>query len=45
MTRPSQNRIVFFDNMRYLMVTLVLVFHSGANYGSIVALWPYHDPN
>jgi hypothetical protein len=27
------------------MVILVLVFHSGASYGSIVALWPYHDPN
>jgi len=40
-----QNRLVFFDNLRYLMVTLVLVFHSGASYGSIVGLWPYHDPN
>ena len=44
-TRTSQNRLIFFDNLRYLMVILVLVFHSGASYGSIVALWPYHDPN
>jgi len=42
---PPQNRFVFFDNLRYLMVILVLVFHSGASYGSIVALWPYHNPN
>jgi hypothetical protein len=27
------------------MVLLVLVFHSGASYGSMVAFWPYHDPN
>ena len=42
-SRP--NRIVFFDNLRYLMVILVIIFHSGASYGSIVGLWPYHDPN
>jgi peptidoglycan/LPS O-acetylase OafA/YrhL len=41
----SQNRLVFFDNLRYLMVLLVLVFHFGASYGSIVAFWPYHDPH
>jgi len=40
-----QNRLIFFDNLRYLMVLLVLVFHSGASYGSMVAFWPYHDPN
>ena len=39
------NRLIFFDNLRYLMVLLVLVFHSGASYGSMVAFWPYHDPN
>ena len=27
------------------MVLLVLIFHSGASYGSMVAFWPYHDPN
>jgi len=40
-----QRRVIFFDNLRYLMVMLVLVFHSGASYGSMVAFWPYHDPN
>jgi len=39
------NRFIFFDNLRNLMVLLVLVFHSGASYGSMVAFWPYHDPN
>jgi len=27
------------------MVILVLIFHSGASYGSMVKFWPYHDPN
>jgi glucan biosynthesis protein C len=44
-TPASPNRLVFFDNLRYLMILLVLIFHSGASYGSIVAFWPYHDPN
>jgi glucan biosynthesis protein C len=44
-THKPQNRIIFFDNLRYLMVLLVLVFHAGASYGSMVAFWPYHDPH
>src|SRR3972149_4002214 len=44
-TLAHPNRLVFFDNLRYLMVLLVLVFHSGASYGSMVNFWPYHDPN
>jgi len=43
--QSSSNRLIFFDNLRYLMILLVLIFHSGASYGSIVAFWPYHDPN
>jgi len=41
----ERSRLIFFDNLRYLMVLLVLVFHSGASYGSMVSFWPYHDPN
>jgi peptidoglycan/LPS O-acetylase OafA/YrhL len=41
----SPSRLIFFDNLRYLMILLVLIFHSGASYGSMVAFWPYHDPN
>ena len=44
-TLAQPNRLIFFDNLRYLMVLLVLVFHSGASYGSMVKFWPYHDPN
>ena len=40
-----QNRVIFFDNLRYLMVLLVLVFHTGASYGSLPSFWPYRDPN
>lgn len=39
----SSNRIVFLDNLRYLMVLLVLVFHSAASYSSMVAFWPFHE--
>ena len=42
--RP-QDRLVFFDNLRYLVVLFVLIVHSGVSYGSMVAFWPYHDPN
>ena len=38
-------RLVFLDNLRALMVVLVLIFHSGASYGTLVGFWPYHDPN
>ncbi len=36
-------RLEFFDNLRLLMVLLVVVFHSGASYGTIVGFWPFHD--
>ena len=39
------NRFVFLDNLRTLMVLLVLVFHSGASYGSAVDFWPFHEAN
>src|SRR4030043_2115332 len=39
------NRSVFFDNLRSLMVILVLIFHSGAGYGTGVDFWPFHDRN
>ncbi len=38
-------RLVFFDNLRYLMVLLVLIFHSAASYGTMVAFWPFHEAN
>jgi hypothetical protein len=44
-TQTLPNRLLFFDNLRTLMVLLVLVFHSAASYGAMIAFWPYHDPN
>lgn len=41
----NTNRLTFFDNLRSLMVMLVLIFHSGASYGSAVRFWPFHDNN
>jgi len=43
--KSTQIRLFFFDNLRSLMVILVLIFHSGASYGSMVSFWPFHDPN
>jgi peptidoglycan/LPS O-acetylase OafA/YrhL len=41
----DSNRVAFLDNLRTIMVLLVLVFHSGASYGSSVEFWPFHDVN
>ncbi|MDR2510440.1 MAG: hypothetical protein LBC77_07345 [Spirochaetaceae bacterium] len=44
-TISSPNRIVFLDNIRSLIIMLVLIFHSGASYGTGVAFWPFHEEN
>lgn len=36
-------RIPFLDNIRTLMVVLVLIFHACASYSSAVDFWPYHE--
>ena len=41
----NSNRIVFLDNIRSLIIILVLIFHSGASYGTGVAFWPFHEEN
>ena len=38
-------RIPFLDNIRMLMVVLVLIFHAGAAYSSAVDFWPFHETN
>lgn len=43
-TTPA-DRFPAFDNLRSLMVLLVLFFHSGASYGSAVDFWPFHESN
>jgi glucans biosynthesis protein C len=44
-TVDSAGRVAFLDNLRTLMVLLVLVFHSAASYSSTVEFWPFHDRN
>jgi hypothetical protein len=39
------NRIIFLDNIRSLVIILVLILHSGASYGTGVDFWPFHDNN
>jgi len=38
-------RITFLDNIRSLIIILVLILHSGASYGTGVEFWPFHDNN
>ena len=39
----DRERLPFFDNLRTLMVIMVLIFHAGASYSSAVLFWPFHD--
>ena len=39
----NTGRLLFLDNLRWLMVVLVLIFHSGASYSSAVDFWPFHE--
>jgi glucans biosynthesis protein C len=41
----NENRLPFLDNLRALMVVLVLIFHAGASYCSVVDFWPFHESN
>ena len=36
-------RVAFLDNIRYLMILLVVVYHSVAAYATVVPWWFYHD--
>lgn len=40
----NTNRLASLDNLRTLMVLLVLIFHSAASYSS-VPFWPFHEDN
>jgi len=41
----TTTRLVFFDNLRTLMILLVLIFHSAASYSPMVGFWPFRDAN
>lgn len=36
-------RVAFLDNIRYLMILFVVVYHSVAAYATVVPWWFYHD--
>lgn len=38
-------RVAFMDNIRYLMVVLVVVYHSVAAYAIVAPHWTVHDTN
>lgn len=43
--KASDDRIVFFDNIRYLMVLLVVVLHSACGYSNYTTWWTVNDTN
>lgn len=36
-------RVAFLDNIRYLMVVFVVIYHSIAAYATVASHWPVHD--
>jgi peptidoglycan/LPS O-acetylase OafA/YrhL len=43
--KMGDNRIVYFDNIRYLMVLLVVVLHSACGYSNNTQWWAVNDSN
>jgi glucan biosynthesis protein C len=41
---PISTRMAFFDNLRVLMMIMVIVHHVGQAYGPIGAWWPVQEP-
>lgn len=41
----NKDRAYFFDNIRYLIVLLVVVLHMGDAYSNYVPWWPVNDQN
>ncbi|MBU1543189.1 MAG: acyltransferase family protein [Proteobacteria bacterium] len=44
-TAPADHRIFFFDNLRYFLVLLVVLFHSIASYNNLSDWWTVNDDN
>jgi uncharacterized membrane protein YcfT len=40
---PSVLRLPFLDNLRYLMILCVIVYHSVGAYASVAPHWVVHD--
>jgi len=43
--KTPPDRVVFFDNIRYLMVLLVVVLHSACGYSNYTRWWTVDDSN
>jgi fucose 4-O-acetylase-like acetyltransferase len=41
----DEERILFFDNIRYLMVLLVVVLHIACGYSNYTTWWAVNDDN
>jgi peptidoglycan/LPS O-acetylase OafA/YrhL len=41
---PAGNRILFLDNIRYLMIVFVVLQHTGNGYASLTSSWYVWDP-
>ena len=41
----ASTRVTFLDNLRYLMVLLVIVYHAVAAYARVALHWIVHDTN
>ncbi len=40
----TSNRMAYFDNLRVLLIAMVIVHHAGQAYGPIGAWWPVQEP-
>ena len=43
MSVGNSHRLFFFDNLRYLMIILVVILHSAIGYSHIIPWWPVID--
>ncbi|MGE5317507.1 MAG: acyltransferase family protein, partial [Chloroflexota bacterium] len=41
----SKDRLLFVDNIRILLIVLVILFHLAITYGAPVGSWYYHEGN
>ena len=41
---PISTRMAFFDNLKVLMMVMVIVHHVGQAYGPTGAWWPIQEP-
>ena len=41
---PASTRMAFFDNLKVLMMIMVIVHHAGQAYGPTGAWWPVQEP-